>query len=452
MGLALLFVASIIFYSYDHVKYVFLLLGSILVNWLISRFLIQKRNRLYLCMGIALNIFIIFYFKYLNFFLENINKLFRLEFGLREIILPLGISFITFQQISYLVDSYRGETKEYHFLEYAAFISFFPQLVAGPIVLHKEMVPQFRDIGKKSFNHENFAKGLYAFSIGLFKKVIIADTFNKAVVWGWENYDQLVSLEIIIIMLSYTFQIYFDFSGYSEMAYGIGKMFNIDIPVNFNCPYKSCSIIEFWKRWHMTLTRFFREYVYIPLGGSKRGEIRTYINIMIVFFLSGLWHGANWTFILWGVLHGIAQMLNRIFASKWEKCNRIFQWLITFSFLNVMWLLFRADDIGQAWMLLTRAIKMETLTISADLQKCYVLPEIEWLIDLMPSIVGVLNKVNGLYIWTALFVALGISLNEANIKEREFRPTFFNAIKTSFLLIWCIISFSGVSVFLYFNF
>ena len=452
LSLALLFFASIIFYSYDNIRYVVLLMGSIIINWFISCLLSQSRNIFYLIIGIGINIAIIFHFKYFNFFIDNLNKLFQFEFSFRKILLPLGISFITFQQISYIVDSYRGETKEYSFLEYAAFISFFPQLIAGPIVLHKEIIPQFKDYRKKLFCHESFAKGVYFFSIGLFKKVIIADTLNKAVAWGWGNFEQITSLEIIIIMLSYTFQIYFDFSGYSEMALGIGKMFNFDIPMNFDCPYKSCSIIEFWKKWHITLTRFLREYVYFPLGGSLKGKVWTCLNVMIVFFLSGLWHGANWTFVLWGVMHGIAQIFNRFFDVKWEKCNQVFRWLVTFSFINIMWLFFRADSIGQAWELLIRVIKMETLTISEDLYKCFVLPEIKWLVGCVTPMEKLIEKINGFYMWVTLLMVFGICLNEKNIKEKKFYPNILTAIKCSWLLIWSIISFSGVSVFLYFNF
>lgn len=452
LGLALLLISSLIFYSYDNFRYVILLIGSIIINWFLSRLLNKKRSKIYLFLGIGINVAIIFYFKYLDFFLDNINKLFNFEFSLREILLPLGISFITFQQISYIVDSYRGETTSYSFIEYAAFISFFPQLIAGPIVLHKEIIPQFRNHDKKLFCHESFAKGIYAFSIGLFKKVIVADTFNKAVSWGWTNYEQINSLEIIVIMLSYTFQIYFDFSGYSEMAYGIGKMFNIDIPINFDCPYQSFSIIEFWKKWHITLTRFLREYVYFPLGGSQKGKIRTYLNILIVFFLSGLWHGANWTFIFWGAMHGLAQVLNRIFATKWKNNHPVLQWIGTFIFVNVMWLFFRANSIGQAWELLIRVAKVDMLPISSDLCKCFILPEINWLVGGVAILTNLVSKVNGFYMWALLLVSLGICLNESNINERKFRPTFFTAVKTSFLLLWSIISFSGVSVFLYFNF
>ena len=184
--------------------------------------------------------------------------------------------------------------------------------------------------------------------MGLAKKVLIADLFGHAVSWGWGTTDTLSSMEIVIVMLSYTFQIYFDFSGYSDMAVGIGKMFNIDIPVNFLSPYKSYSILEFWKLWHITLTKFLRNYVYIPLGGNKKGYIRTYVNIILVFLLSGIWHGANWTFILWGGIHGLAQVLNRIFERTWNNCNQVFRWLCTFSFINVMWLIFRADSVMQA--------------------------------------------------------------------------------------------------------
>lgn len=451
-ALVILFFASIVFYSYDNAKYTVLLIGSIIINWFVSRILNQKRNKWYLIIGVGINIAIIFYFKYFTFFWENISKLLKYEYNLHNILLPLGISFITFQQISYIVDSYKGQTKNYSFLEYAAFVTFFPQLIAGPIVLHKEIIPQFKNLDKRSFDHSNFARGIYTFSIGLFKKVIIADTFNKAVAWGWGNYEQISSLEIIIIMLSYTFQIYFDFSGYSEMAYGIGKMFNIDIPINFDCPYKSCSIIEFWKRWHITLTRFLREYVYFPLGGSRKGKVRAYFNIIIVFFLSGLWHGANWTFIFWGVAHGIVQIINRIFISRWKKCNVVFQWIVTFSFVNIMWLFFRADSIGSAIGLLVRAAHMDTMTISTDLCNCFILPEIKWLVGYVAPIADFVNAINGFYMWVAFVIALGICLNESNIEKRELRPTFLFAVKTGLLLLWSVISFSGVSVFLYFNF
>ena len=223
-----------------------------------------------MAVGLIFNLGLIFYFKYYDFFVDNLNKAFSTSFELKHIILPLGISFFTFQQVSYVIDSYKGETKEYNFVDYALFVTFFPQLVAGPIVLHNEVLPQFADKKNWKINSDNMSYGLYLFSAGLMKKVIIADTLSKVVSWGYGNVDTgITSMEGILMMLSYTFQIYFDFSGYSDMATGLGSMFNIKIPMNFNSPYKAVSVVDFWNRWHLTLTRFLRTYVYFPLGGSR---------------------------------------------------------------------------------------------------------------------------------------------------------------------------------------
>ena len=261
---------SFSFYAYNNISYLFVLIVSILVNWLFVKIMNRLSDdrivKLALLLGIFFNVGMIFYFKYYDFFIENMNAITGSDFVLRDIVLPLGISFFTFQQISYLVDTYRKETQGYSFLEYVAFVSFFPQLVAGPIVLHQEIIPQFQDKSRWHFSHESFAEGLYKFAVGLFKKVLIADTFGIAVAWGWNNLELVSSLDMFLIMLAYTFQIYFDFSGYSDMAVGIAKMFHIDIPVNFHSPYKARSIIDFWSRWHITLTRFLRTYVYFPLG------------------------------------------------------------------------------------------------------------------------------------------------------------------------------------------
>lgn len=239
----------------------------------------------------------------MNFFLEKVNSLFHMDFKIMQIVLPLGISFYTFQQISFLIDTYK-ENITYKFIDYAEFVCFFPQLVAGPIVSH-DMIAQFKDKERKRINFDNISRGLFLFSTGVLKKIIIADTFAKAVDWGFSNVGTMSSLDAIIVMIAYTFQIYFDFSGYSDMAVGLAAMFNINIPCNFDAPYQADSIIDFWKRWHITLTQFLRKYIYYPLGGSKKGRERTYFNIFIVFFISGIWHGANWTFIVWRIIHGM---------------------------------------------------------------------------------------------------------------------------------------------------
>lgn len=259
-------------------------------------------------------------------------------------VLPLAISFFTFQQIAFLVDTYKGETREYHFLNYALFISFFPQLIAGPIVHHQEMMPQFKRNENNQFDTANTVKGIFIFIIGLFKKVVIADTLA---IWAIKGFDQATSLTFIegwITSLSYTFQLYFDFSGYSDMAIGLALLFHIKLPVNFHSPYKALNIQDFWKRWHMTLGRFLTKYLYIPLGGNQKGRVHTYINLLIVFVISGLWHGAGWTFVFWGFLHGLAAVVHRIWRDMGYKMNKFLAWFLTFQFVNVAWIFFRAKS------------------------------------------------------------------------------------------------------------
>ena len=347
---------SLWFYGYFNIRYLFIILASIIINYIVSVTLRRQKNgklRKTACWaGIGFNIGLLFYFKYYDFFLENINRLFQTDFALKRVVLPLGISFFTFQQLSYIIDSYRGETAEYEFLEYASFVSFFPQLIAGPIVTHEELIPQFMDDTKKKFSWENFSKGLYLFALGMAKKVLIADMFGNAVNVGYGNIGGLNSTEAVITMLAYTIQIYFDFSGYCDMAVGLGRMFNIALPINFDSPYKARTITEFWERWHKTLTRFFRKYIYIPLGGSRKGNMRTYINMLAVFLVSGLWHGANWTFVLWGFCHGLFSVITRSCKRIFDKLPSVFCRLLTFLFINVTWVIFRAGSLEEAALLL----------------------------------------------------------------------------------------------------
>lgn len=299
-----LILMSFLFYGYFNPYYILIILSSILVNYFLGTSLTKSNNsgrsQFFLGVGIAFNVGILFYYKYLDFFIENINVIFQQDFNLLYIVLPLGISFFTFQQLSYIIDCYNKTVPNYNLLDYSLFVTFFPQLVAGPIVLHSEMVPQFADVLKKKINWDNMSKGLYALSFGLAKKVLLADTFGVFVNWGYENITSLNSFDTILIILGYTLQIYFDFSGYCDMATGIGYMFNIKLPMNFNSPYRAINILDFWRRWHITLTRFFTTYIYLPLGGSRNGKWVTYRNVMIVFLVSGIWHGANWTFVIWG--------------------------------------------------------------------------------------------------------------------------------------------------------
>lgn len=347
-----LVVASLFFYGYlNPFRLIPLILISICLNFAIGSGLsINKSNlkinkKILLILGIVCNLVLLGYFKYMDFFIGNINGLFHSNLGLLHIALPLGISFFTFTQTAYLVDSYQGKTKEYDFLNYALFVTFFPHLVAGPIIHHSEMMPQFYRLKNKFLNWKNLSEGLLLFLIGLVKKVLIADTLAKWANMGFDSFSHLSLLEAWISILSYTFQIYYDFSSYTDMALGVAKMFNINLPQNFNNPYSAIDIQDFWRRWHMTLTRFLKDYVYIPLGGNRKGNVRTYINVFIVFFLCGMWHGASWMFIIWGVIHGTASIINRL----WKTTNiELPHWLscfITFVFLNFTWVFFRAENL-----------------------------------------------------------------------------------------------------------
>lgn len=448
---------SLWFYGYFNPSYLPIICSSILANWFISvsfNFLEGKPyfRKLLLMLGISANVAVIFYFKYYDFFISNVNILFRKSFELKHILLPLGISFFTFQQISYLVDSYRKETKEYTFDEYALFVSFFPQLVAGPIVLHNEMIPQFKNHDKRHLIPQNFSKGMYIFALGLFKKVIIADTFGKAVTFGFGNIETLSSMEAILVSLCYTFQLYFDFSGYCDMAIGIGNMFNIDLPQNFNSPYKATSITDFWNRWHMSLTRFLRTYIYYPLGGNRKGKCRTYINIMIVYLISGIWHGANWTFVLWGIIHGFLNCLNRIFKKSWDKLHEVTKWAFTFLLVNILWILFRADSISSFVKFIKRIFYLSDFSIRQDIYNCFILPEFTLLGEQISVLNFITSKVTGLYLWFSILGAFFIVLNCKNSKECNFKPTIITSLCTVLFTVWSVVSFAGISTFLYFNF
>ncbi len=477
---AFLLIMSLWFYAYFNIGYLPIICASILVNYAVYRFMGRESankplKKMLLVAGLLFNIGLIFYFKYFDFFIENINQAFNVDFVLRNITLPLGISFFTFQQISFIVDAYKGEAVGYSFLEYALFVSFFPQLVAGPIVLHSELVPQFRDKSKYTINFDNLSKGIMMFARGLGKKVLIADTFGGAVDLAISQaqtyvsgYGALTKAEVIVLMLSYTFQIYFDFSGYSDMATGLGCMFNLRIPMNFNSPYKALSVADFWKRWHLTLPRFLTTYIYIPLGGNRKGKVRTYINTMIVFLISGIWHGANWTFILWGVLHGIAQCFNKLTSGIYKKiyegaesvvrpvgqvlCGFIktIQWLVTFAFLNVTWLLFRADSVTE-WIQILKRLSVPDLDIREDILECFRIPKFRYVLSLLR-----LPENDNMALWGGLIsimvAALIICLCFPNNYEREYKKNVLSLLFTWVILVICIISLCSVSTFLYFNF
>lgn len=345
-----LILSSLFFYSWWNLIYLPLIVLSMIFNYWIGSLLThaKQENKPYikplLSFGIVANLSLLGYFKYTDFFITNLNFALGSDIPLLHLALPLAISFFTFQQIAYLVDAYRGEVAEYDFLNYAVFVTFFPQLIAGPIVHHREMMPQFSDSKNRVINYNNITLGLFIFSIGLFKKVVIADTFAIWATNGFDHAEILSFFEAWVTSLSYTFQLYFDFSGYADMAIGAALLFNIKLPINFHSPYKARNIQSFWRRWHMTLSRFLRDYIYIPLGGNRKGKYRTYINLMLTFILGGIWHGAGWTFVFWGFLHGFALVIHRFWSRFGIRLHLVLAWFITFNFVNISWVFFRAKE------------------------------------------------------------------------------------------------------------
>lgn len=454
LGQIFLLGMSLWFYGYYNVQYLWILITSVVVNYGIYLWIrkasAKQHAKVAMISGVVINIGILLYFKYMDFFIENINGIFRTDLEYLKIALPLGISFFTFQQVSFVVDAYRGEVSKYNFLHYASFVTFFPQLIAGPIVTHDELVPQFLNEDKKKLNTDNMARGIYIFAIGLAKKVLLADVFGKVVAHGYASVEGLNAVSAIMVILSYTIQIYFDFSGYCDMAIGIGKMLNIDLPQNFSSPYKALTITEFWDRWHMTLTRFFKKYVYIPLGGNRKGAVRTYINVFIVFFISGFWHGASWNFVLWGVMHGLFVIITRLFKRFFEKLHPALNWLITFTFVNVAWVFFRADTFSQAITVLKKAVSWQFEGFDSTFIE--VVRSIEFTEIL--QVFSLENKYPAFVITAFFLVSFLILLGGKNAYEKmqSFRPTVIKMITTLLWLVWSIFSFAGISTFLYFNF
>jgi len=365
--------ASLFFYSWWNIAYLPIILSSMLFNYVVGNSLnenfkkVKVSKKSLLTFGIVSNVLLLGYFKYSDFFIENLNILSGSSISLLHLALPLGISFFTFQQIGYLVDSYRNETKEYDFLNYALFVTFFPQLIAGPIVHHAEMMPQFASRWNLVKNYKNIAMGLFIFSIGLFKKVVIADSFASLVDKGFDISTTLNFIEAWSVSLSYTFQLYFDFSGYTDMAIGAGLLFNIKIPINFNSPYKAVSIQDFWRRWHITLSKFLKDYIYIPLGGNREGNFKTYSNLLITFLIGGIWHGAGWTFVFWGLLHGVALVINHIWKTLNLHMPKILAWFITFNFINIAWVFFRAKNWDDALKVLNGMFNFAQISLSSKM-------------------------------------------------------------------------------------
>jgi len=452
--------ASLFFYSWWNIAYLPLILTSVLFNYAIASAIVEYdelkkkyfSKKSLLQIGLVFNIGLLAYFKYADFFISNTNSLVNTDIGLLHLVLPLAISFFTLQQIAFLVDSYEGLVKEKSFLDYTIFVTFFPQLIAGPIVHHKEMMPQFVSMKNKVKNYKNIIAGLFIFSIGLFKKVIIADTFAIWATAGFDTATTLNLLEAWIVSLSYTFQLYFDFSGYTDMAIGAALLFNIKLPINFNSPYKATGVIDFWQRWHITLSSFITIYIYTPLVKSfnKLTFHKAMIATIVTFLIAGLWHGASWMFVIFGGLHGLALVINNYWKKTKIKMNIILAWFITFNFVNITFVFFRANEWDDAIKVLRSMFSLDNIMLPSILES--VLPflnkfgvEFGWFAQ----------NIQGKSLTLAWLIAgfiLVLFFENSTKKLNNFKPNIVN----SFIFVAAFtISFyklSGYSEFLYFRF
>lgn len=481
---------SLFFYGWWDPKYLYLILLSISINYNLAGFLQSSLSlvikKIILYFGVICNLSSIAYFKYANFFVFELNNISSLEIHLDNIVLPLAISFFTFQQIAYLVDSYRGEISEQNFLLYMLFVTFFPQLIAGPIVHHREMLPQFRSANVYKFNEKFIVLGISLFTIGLFKKLIVADSmamFATPIFQLANNLGELSILDAWKGALAYTFQLYFDFSGYSDMAIGLALLIGIRLPLNFNSPYKALSIVDFWRRWHITLSRFLRDYLYITLGGSRVGFFRRYSNLMLTMLIGGLWHGAGWTFIIWGGLHGFYLIINHIFnylTSSVFKINlngsiyRFSCWTLTFISVVVAWVFFRAESFDAALHLTKAMVDVSSFPKFIDIQLFFTDSK-GWVLSILQLINGkeseyeqgiflfiiiatifckfspnsteIVNKIYDACIHKNLDMVTKLDFPSLSLSRKYLSPILLGGVFS-----WCILNLNKVSEFLYFQF
>jgi len=438
-----LILTSLFFYSFWNIRYLPLIFISIIFNYCIGTTLndpdnikLKVNKKIVLIAGIAFNILLLGYYKYFDFFIKNINIVFSSHLDILKIVLPLGISFFTFTQIAYLVDAYKNTVKEADFINYTLFVTFFPHLIAGPIIHHKEMMPQFANLRSKILNNRNISLALLLISIGLFKKVLLADNLALFVHQGFDIRPHLSFLEAWFVSIAYTFQLYFDFSGYTDMALGIALLFNIQLPQNFNSPYKAVNIQDFWRRWHITLSRFLRDYIYIPLGGNKKGTLQTYNNLLTTFLIGGIWHGAAWTFVIWGALHGIATVLHRIWKTWNISINNNCSIVVTFLFVNFAWIFFRAHNFHDAQKVINGMIGLSGFIIPRTNKLLFKFPEdfqLNWLLILVSIIV--------------IFC-----LKNSNEIAKKFKPSVRYLILAVILGYIAILNMGKISEFLYFQF
>lgn len=440
-----LFFSSVFFYCYWSKTYVFLLLFTVVLDFYIARWISltedEKKRKALLVSSIVINLSILGFFKYYNFFISAVEDSLT-AFGASthflphmNVILPIGISFYTFQSMSYVIDVYRRTSDSHaHLLSFAGYVTLFPHQISGPLVRHNFIVPQLESTKTYFFQSENFWRGCFFFILGLSKKVLIADRIALVIDPLINNMAQASNAEGLLAMLGYTTQLYFDFSGYSDMAVGLGLMMNIQFPQNFNSPYKSHSITEFWQRWHITLSAWLKDYLYISLGGNRVGRLKTYRNLMLTMVIGGFWHGANWTFLVWGFIHGSVLTIEKFFKDKGVDLLRfkVLKWLFTFAVVNVAWIFFRAKDLHEAKVWLKKVFLLEGEPLTWDVMH-----------------IATRDKDR---FFACLILGLLMAFFAKNTWEIKFKPHWTRAFILAFLFILCLGFMGEESAFLYFQF
>lgn len=425
---------------------------SIALNVLFANLIVKFRDkdfrgidgRIIMLMAVSVNIFALVYFKYLLGYF------------------PVAISFYTFNMISFLVDLYTMEIPKFKVIDYLVYVLYFPKVIQGPLQRYADLSKELEKSIRSKFSYDTLMRGLYLFSIGLFKKVLLADTFGEAVSYGFENVTTLGSLEAILVSVFYTFQLYFDFSGYCDMASAISMMIGIELPVNFNSPYKATNIVDFWKRWHITLTGFFTKYLYIPLGGNRRGKFRKYLNYLVVFLISGVWHGRGYTFLVWGLLHGVLFVITRMWMDRNKTSlvkrtgsnpvKTVVSTILTFAYVNLAWVFFRAPSLKDAVTLIGRMFVGGKKALPSGLTSVFRLDEFWYVIKVTPLMKT--SFVWDLCMWLFLIVSAYIIFFRKNALEqiKSVKLSIWTTLVTALFLVWSILSFSGVGTFLYMNF
>jgi len=473
---------SLFFYGWWNPAYLSIIVISMLFNYAIGTLLAgENKSKITLSLAIGANLLSLVYYKYFNFFLNTLNSTVETHFTIETIILPLAISFFTFQQIAYLIDAYRGETREYNFLSYCLFVTFFPQLIAGPIVHHREMLPQFAKNTLYKLNYQHLFIGLSIFTLGFFKKAVLADGMIEYVNLSFNLAETSTPITFFAAWagsLCYALQLYFDFSGYSDMAIGLARMFGIILPMNFNSPYKARNITLFWRQWHMTLSRFLRDYLYIPLGGNRKGKVRQTINLMLTMILGGLWHGAGWNFALWGLLHGFFLVCHHTWTQITSfiniRLNPFFAWCLTFSVVLFAWVPFRAQTLEGTLNIWRGMLGLNGFFLPKWMA-AYSHGYEDWITEYKISFVGIFYQVGPVklmdIVWFILLFTIVFYLpNTQQFMYRYrpvfeakkyyqltkltlvWRPTIVWSLLLSFLFVYATLSLTRISEFLYFQF